>query len=428
MRWSHLGRLGRFVMLSSTLLLLYLGFLALLFVVSTPALTIGPITLSADPDPSDAVHVTTEMAEQSGIRVTIKAPNGTPEITYNVAIYKQEGDRDDEQAKGQRITYGRTDATGSLFLPVEPGRYVVELSDYTGYLWGTEYNYYVRENRITKLEVLLGELEINIVDANGKTRSGHNTEIYLQEIDVNGNPVPTERIAQGRTGNAGRISYHLTPGQYAINIHDLPGYPWQTLPNQRLTSGNTTTFLLELGQLTVGVRDADGTALPDKQINIYLQEKDLNGDPIKGERLFNGQTDHTGAISWDVTAGAYAVEIPDVAGNPWGEELNHTITSGDTTQVILTLGKLAITFPDSPDLPAANRHIWLAYQEKDVSGNLVAGERFLEGRTDEQGTIEWNVTAGTYVLGVDDTEVLDNVEIQSGEVTVIDGVEILSGE
>jgi len=368
------------------------------------------------------VHVSTESSDKTGIRVNIKLADGTPKRRSWVGIYHQKVDISGNPIKGDRFTDGRTDDSGTVFFPLQPGTYAVSLGDYTGYLWGNEYNYPVTQGQATVLSVTLGRLLIGVIDADGNPLDRRWTGVYLQKTDISGNPIKGDRIADGRTENTGGIVYDLTPGVYAVEIRDISGYVWGEELNHAVLPGLTTRILVQLGRLTVGVRNVEGQPVSRRWVGVYLQKQGVDGNPVKGDRILDERTDDTGVISWNITAGRYAVEIRDVAGNVWGEELNHEIKSGETTQIILTLGRLTVALKDPAGSPIVNRWIGMYYQKKDVGGNIVKGDRFLDGRTDNTGVVSWDITAGNYVVEVQDIGTLLAVPIQAGFTTFTEGL------
>jgi hypothetical protein len=209
-----------------------------------------------------------------------------------------------------------------------------------------------------------------------------------------------------------------------VEIGDIVGVPWGEELNYAVQPGEQTRIVVTLGRLTVGVKDADGQAVSRRWVGVYLQDADLEGKPIKGRRILSGRTGDTGLISWDMTAGTYAVEISDIIGSQWGEELNHVVNSEAETRIILTLGRLIVGLKDAAGNPITNRYVAVYHQDRDVNGNIIRGQRFASGRTDNRGLLIWNLTAGNYVVEVDNVGQLLDVPVRSGETTETDGISI----
>jgi serine/threonine protein kinase len=390
---------------------------------ATATATATPAELSlTSGDALSGLRVFTQPSTQTGIRVEIRFSSGAAKTGSWVEIYAQNTDVSGNPVKGQRITSGRTDNTGVVFFALDPGAYAVELGDLVGARWGDPLNYTVTAGNATVLSLTLGQLIVGVRNVDAQALPGKWTGVYLQTPDISGNPIKSSRVASGRTDNTGLVVYDLTPGMYAVEIADIVGAPWGNELNHLVKPGEQTRIVVTLGRLTVGVKDADGKAVPGRWVGIYLQDEDLEGKPIKGNRFLTGRTGDTGLVSWDVTAGAYAVEIGDIIGSLWGEELNHVVTSEQETRVILTLGRLKVGLKDAAGNPITNRNVAVYYQDRDVSGNIIRGQRFASGRTDARGLLSWDITAGNYVVEVENIGQLMDVPVQSGATTVTDGI------
>jgi hypothetical protein len=376
---------------------------------------------AATPDIPSPLKVSQQPSDKTGIRVNMLYADRTPKRSSWVGVYRQIVDVSGNPIKGERLAEGRTDDAGTVFFPLPVGTYSLKLGDYAGYGWGNEYDYAVSAGQATVLTVTFGKLQIGVIDPDGKGVGDRRTGVYLQAADVTGNPVPAERIGDARTADTGSITYDLTPGLYGVAIGDITGYGWGEELNHAVLPGETTKVLVQLGRLTVGVRDAEGKGLGGKPVSVYRQKTDLNGAPMFGDRILEGRTDTTGGIAWSVTAGTYAVAIGDISGSLWGEPLNHDVTSGRNTSILVTLGRLSVGLRDVDGKPIGGRLVGLSYQKKGLGGSIGKGDRFLEGRTDNTGVIRWDVTAGSYVLDVEGIGTLTDLPIEPGKTTNTDG-------
>ncbi len=395
---------------------------------ATPTPIPGVPTATIAPEAFNAVAVSVRSSDKTGLLVNIRLADGKPKRGSWVGVYRQKADISGNSIKGDRIAEGRTDESGTVFFAVPPDSYALQLGDYVGYLWGNEYNYQVTAGQTTTISVTLGRLQIEVVNADGKGLPGRWTGVYLQDTDIGGHPIKADRIGEARTANTGSAVYDLTPGIYAVAVGDIAGYSWGEELNYPVLPGQTTTIRVQLGRVRVGVRNPEGRGLGGKWVGLYLQKEDLDGNPIRGDRILEGRTDNTGALAWDVTAGHYAIAIGDIHGVLWGEELNHAIRPGQTTSVLVTLGRLTIGLQDTNGKAVRGRWVGVAFQKKDLDGNIVKGDRFLEGRTDDTGLVSWDVTAGRYVVEVEQIGTLLDVPVQSGFETTTNGVSIATRE
>ena len=370
------------------------------------------------------LHVTTAGTGKTGIRVEIKYADGSPKTGSWVAVLGQKQDVSGNPVFGDRLQAGRTDNTGTFFFKLDPGTYAVQMGDLIGDSWGNAFDYQVSNGSETILTLTLARLIIGLRNADGGPLEGRWTGIYLQKLDVSDNPVRGDRIAAGRTDNTGAIVYDVVPGTYAVDIGDISGEIWGEPMNHALPAGQTTRLVLTLGRLAVGVKNSDGQPVAGRWVGVLYQKKDVSGNPARGDRFLSGRTDNTGAVSWDITAGTYVVDIGDIVGDPWGDPMNRVVASGETTTIILSLGRVAVGLKDASGNPIQGKWVGMYLQKKDVSGNITKGDRFLSGRTDNTGVISWDVTAGRYIVEIEGMNTLMDVPIQPGEATSTDGTDI----
>jgi serine/threonine-protein kinase len=394
-----------------------------------PAATSAP-TPTPPPSPTllpgalSGLQVSTDASGKTGLRIEIKYADGLPKTGSWAAVLAQKTDVSGNPVFGDRLNDGRTDATGTIFFKLDPGTYAVQLGDLVGVGWGPSFNYVVSSGSTTVLSLTLARLVIGLRNAEGGPLQSRWTGISLQKPDVSGNPVRGDRVADARTDNTGAIVYNLVPGTYAVDIGDIAGETWGEPMNHALPAGQTTNLVVTLGRLTIGIKNADGKPKQGHWVGVSYQKLDVSGNPVRGDRFLDGRTDNTGAITWDVTAGTYVVEIGDIYGAAWGDPMNRVVKSGENTLIVLTLGRLTVGLKDASGNPLQGKWIGLYMQKKDVAGNIVKGDRFLDGRTDNTGIVSWDVTAGRYIVEIQDGKTFMDVSVQSGQTTFTDGVSV----
>jgi len=126
-------------------------------------------------------------------------------------------------------------------------------------------------------------------------------------------------------------------------------------------------------------------------------------------------------VSFDVTAGVYAVEVSGLVGELWGDPLNHVVEAGKTHSILIALGRLTVGLKGADGKPITSRYAAVYLQKKDVAGNTIKGEQVANGYTDSAGLISWDLTAGNYVLEISSLGTQLNVPVQSGKTTINDG-------
>jgi hypothetical protein len=379
---------------------------------ATPAQTRAPLT---------SLRVSRAAAASGGIRVNVRLADGSAAKGIYVAIHSQKQDISGNPIAGDRVEYNRTGDTGSITFNLKPATYTVEIADIGGYVFGEKFNYQVSDRTITVLDVTLGRLRVGLKDADGKPLSGRYAAVSLQKTDISGNPVRGDRVAYDRTDNTGIIGFDITAGYYLMDIGDIAGYPWGEPYNWAVRAGETTSIILGLGRIRVGIKDAEGKGLGGKYVAVHFQKKDVDNNPILGDRITYERTDNTGSISFDLTAGAYAVQIGDLAGASWGESLNRVVQSSNTTSIVLSLGRLSVGLKGTDGKPLTGRYVALFHQKKDVAGNVIKGYQIVSDRTGTTGLLTWDLTAGNYVLEIEGFSPQLNVPVQSGKTTTNDG-------
>lgn len=369
----------------------------------------------------NGLQVYRERSAETGIRIEIRYADGSPKINSGAAIFNQTTDVSGNTTYDSRIDNGRTDQTGAIFFALNEGSYAIGLGDLLGGSWGNPFDYEVTAGNVTVVSLTLGELVIGVRNVEEQPVDGRYTAVFEQIADINGNPTKGERISNGRTNNTGTVVYAMVPGTYAVEIGDIIGQPWGSEIGHVVESGKTTQVVITLGRITIGVENALGQPVAGRYVAVLQQTTDVQGNPAKGARIINARTDDRGIVQWDITAGTYAVEIGDVIGEAWGSETGHVVTSGEETTLVLTLGRLRVGLEDVDGNPIEGRYVEVHHREADVNGNSVLGARIVNGRTDNRGLVEWDMTAGTYIVTVADLgEVLD-VGVEAGKIAFADG-------
>ena len=389
-----------------------------------PAIVIAaptPTTPSGTLAPLSSLRVSRQAAAGSGIRVNIRYADGSPAGGKYVRISTQKPDIGGNPVIGDRVEDNRTDNAGTVLFNLKPGTYAVEVGDLVGYDYGSKFNYAVTDRNITVLDISLARIRIGLKDADGKPLGGKYVAVSLQKTDVSGNPVRGDRVNYDRTDNTGLFTFDLTAGYYLVDIGDIAGYPWGDPFNRAARPGETTQIIVSLGRIRVGLKDAEGKPLGGKYVAVHFQKKDVDGNPIIGDRIGYDRTDNTGIMNFDLTPGIYDVEIGDLAGVKWGEPLNRVVQASNTTSVVVSLGRVTIGLKGADGKPITGRYVALYLQKKDVAGNVTKGDRIVYDRTDNAGLLSWDVTAGNYILEIENITTQQNIVVQPGKTTTSDG-------
>ena len=176
-----------------------------------------------------------EEATGSGLRVIILKPDSQPWDGVYVEVYEQLADVNGNPVRGNRIQNGRINQQGLLDFDLSEGVFVMCVEDGAspGYSWTDRdciYGLEIRSGKLKSVKLQPDQLEVAIAGATGEPWQGIYYEVFTQKEDVSGNPMIDNRVASGRTDNAGVGYAILTPGLYALSL-DLTGYNWGNLPS-----------------------------------------------------------------------------------------------------------------------------------------------------------------------------------------------------
>ena len=78
-------------------------------------------------------------------------------------------------------------------------------------------------------------VRVEVRDGAGNAVNNKFVRLLFQETDASGNPAAGDTVSDGYTDNTGMISFHVTPGTYALRIGDNYYY------NIAVRSGEITT-------------------------------------------------------------------------------------------------------------------------------------------------------------------------------------------
>lgn len=281
----------------------------------------APQEVATDGDGVTVESVAAQSAEpgQGILALSFAGPQSTVDGLY-VAVHSLTLDARQVPTFGELVTSGRTDA-GMVDFDLPPGEYVV-LADLRGYSWGAlktddgMANVIVLDGHATNVSVRLGRLTVT-AETVDQVISGQYVGVYTQTPDANGNMVPADLVASGRTDNTGSISFDLTQGEY-IAVSDFRGYSWGDASGEEgesgiaVTAGEEKVISVVLGQVSAAVRDNERSVANGVYLGLFTQVPDASGDAAPGDLVASGRTDNTGIWRADVTPGVYCIEIDGV--------------------------------------------------------------------------------------------------------------------
>lgn len=231
-------------------------------------------------------------------------------------------------------------------------------------------------------------------------------------------PTPTPRPTESPEPTATAVPPTATQAQV------MSGVTMDIAPSQSTQSGQ--------GLLSVSFA---GTTEPISGLYVEVYSSALNvlQAPTAGERVESGRTGSTGSVVFDLAPGEYVV-IADLRGYSWGTlttgegMANVIVQDGHSTNLSVRLGRLIVTAA-SVDQAISGQYVEVYTQRPDANGNWVPGDRVDSGRTDNTGSISFNLTQGQYIVVSDyrgynwgnasGAEGEADIAVQPGEETVV---------
>ena len=299
---------------------------------------------------AEAVSVTEQVATTAAgkgiLSVGLCYADGKPIVNRYVSVYTQKQDVAGNWVRDSRVIYKQTDNAGKVSFDVAPGNYALEIGGLEGYNWGNMVNEIgqadvpVKAGYHTGVVVTLGRLAVELAYADGKPIVNRYVSVYTQKQDVAGNWVRDSRVTYKQTDNAGKVSFELTPGNYALEIGGLEGYNWGNMAgdvgevNIAVRSGQTTVKRVDMGKLIVGVTNAQGEAAKGVYVYVYTQKQDATGKWVQGDRITYSQTDNSGMVSFHLTPGQYAIQFRRPSEKEDSYLFNITVNGGNITTVV----------------------------------------------------------------------------------------------
>ncbi len=306
--------------------------------------TLTPIPPTATPAAiTPALTITTESSTstksgQGALRVSFEGVSGTYNGQY-VTVSMARKDVRGVTVRGDSVTTGYTDNTGTVLFNLPAGSYVV-LSDLRGYNWGTatdgngQPDVAVQTGKVTSLRVRTGRLTFTAASVD-RAINGQYIRILFQRKNANNTIVSGDSVTTGYTDNTGKVSFDVVPGHYVV-VSDFPGYNWGNLTDANgvndavVQPGQEVTVDVRPGQMRVTVKDAAGRVVNGAYVRVLFQRKDANGKATTGDSVTTGYTDNTGLWAANLTVGTYAVILSD--RTTYGV----VVEEGKTKEIVLT--------------------------------------------------------------------------------------------
>ncbi|MDD3285399.1 MAG: hypothetical protein PHG95_02085 [Patescibacteria group bacterium] len=287
------------------------------------------------------------------------------------------------------------------------------------------------------------KLDVVARDPGGSYISGIKAELYYQVTDANGKPKPGTRAASASANTSTGIATlkfrnsNAESGIYALKIQsitkDVTSYWYYNL---ELSCGQQLSIEKILSGINFVLRDYDGNLLYNTSFNVYTQNYDLDGNPIKqtkdlvatlntgtsgGARIYVPQgsvRSLDGSRSDDyvleLTRNGHKFDLYDI------KVRDELLTNSEyySSAVKVTLRTVAgALFPGKTKVEVYEQGI-------DGNNDEIQGDKVGEFQTSDDGYGIFEYPAGVYVLGVKGSngqyDYLWDVEILDGQLNEYD--------
>lgn len=261
-----------------------------------------------------------------------------------------------------------------------------------------------------------GELRIIIRTPDDKPFVGTYAAVSRQKADLNNQPIRGDRAGDLRTDETGSATISLPPGTYGV-YPEIVGYPWKIINfNLEVEADKRTTVIIVPSRFIIVIRRADNSLVTNSYVSISTQKADANGNSLPDQRVIDGRTQDTGAVTFNLTPGIYAIYLEATRGDDWGT-LNNELPPATQLTYNVTLGRIRIESRDDKGNVVSGFYSRVAFEKKDANGKTIPGDAIIDGRTDDTGVVNFDLTPGKYLV-VSDSGTIE-VKVKSGETITV---------
>jgi len=372
----------------------------------------------------------------SGVKITLRTALGSlfPSGT-KIQVYQQTVDSNNNDVQGAQVGEFETNDDGYGIFEYPAGLYVLGIEDDSGqydYLWDVE----IMEGQLNEYDWQVGnnwqvgdetceessKLILNLISMGGDPLSSFKYEIYEQDADVFGRPIPGRKIKSGSTNSAGRAEVSFKPDprkSYVIKVYDKKsdaGEFW-FFDAAKFVCGYDRTVTKSLPYLRIILRDGQGNLKTNASFSLYEQGFDVDNNPIKSasKLVANMKTGNDGsAIMYVAPAhpfdqsrrGLYVLSAS--VGKTVFDAYNILVTADKNAKFEYVFSDLSLSVKSAAGQALGNKEVGLYEQIKDGS-NYLLGDKLSSGKTDDSGVLHLEYPAGSYALVIDDGFKRDNV-------------------
>lgn len=338
----------------------------------------------------------THEVKLSSLRVILRDTSGEALKNYSFQLYTQKYDVDGnpiiDETVSTSLTTGDT-AVKELYLA--PGSYILKVPAIGGRFTYTKY-VDISESQRTLFDYKLSNVDVTIRDGNGILLTGRNFDIYTQKADIDGKPIIGDHLGRYDTGNTGVYGIFLPSDTYVFRF-DGSGGQYYYLWGQKIDESQFYKIDYKLSTFHIVARGIDNQLLSKTRVEIYKQDKDVSGKLILGNLIVGGDTGPTGGIDFYLPQATYAIQIISRDGFKY-VIWNKSIQEYEYLTVEYQLSALKVVIKGVDEELQTNINIEVYEQKLDFDGKKILGDRKISKRTATDGTADFYMPAGDYVV------------------------------
>jgi len=325
---------------------------------------------------------------------------GNKVTSVRYSIYNQETDINGNSYAGKKITTGIIGESGykevKIKMPVDTeSKYLITFRNGKNVEYQTfhYWNQKIKAGETKNIKLLFSTVDFIIKDSDGELVKDKAFDIYSVITDVAGNQVRDKRIIKGaKTGNDGKASIHLKPGNYIMLVsynNKLPVDEYIFTVKENDYKNITYT----LSNITIRVSD---NGYYKKNMPFKLYYKDNVGGQTVYRYIAKSNTGEYAIKKIYLPNGDYKIVINS---GTFTKEEYFSLKSGQDINFSYNLATFKFKLQDIDGNPLKNYNLKV-YKY----GQSAKGEKVLEKKTDSNGYIKGALNSGRYYVVIPGSE------------------------
>lgn len=374
--------------------------------------------------------------------------NFIPNLNFN--LFEQGINADGKPYAAGKLAGGKISAAGEGKIVINPDprkKYALQIyenNETVGDFWFFDQMQFTCGQNI-EITKQLPALTIILRDSNSALLKNQLFSLYTQKYDADGKPIKEKKdlISNKYTsGETGKIMTYLAPshqylgekrGTYVLELI-RPDKALFTEYGINISAEQDYNLDYLLSGLVITYKNAEGKINTEKNIDIYKQSKNANGQYLLGDKIKTLKTDIYGAAGMEYPAGYYAAAVKDsLAQNNifWSQPINNRAKNNIT----LAENKTKISVKDKSEKNLNKIIAVNIYLLKEADGQYVVDKKLKALNTSNSGLLEISLAPGAYLFSVIDQKIeygqalyAQNKKIQTLAISLISGQIITSGQ